>query len=96
MAQSQANSGVDCWGLSYGYDRYANLLSATVSKCTAPMLSISVNGANQITNPGFTYDAAGNLTGDGLRREHGPPRLPGRGKPGRDDSGGGTPMIRRS
>ena len=37
-----------------------------MTKCTAPMLSISVNGANQVTNPGFTYDAAGNLTGDGL------------------------------
>ncbi|MBZ5565970.1 MAG: RHS repeat-associated core domain-containing protein [Acidobacteriia bacterium] len=30
------------------------------------MLSISVNGLNQVTNPGFTYDAAGNLTADGL------------------------------
>ncbi|MBZ5565025.1 MAG: hypothetical protein LAP13_21720 [Acidobacteriia bacterium] len=59
-------------------------------------MSASLDNKNRITNPGFTYDAAGNLTADGARREHGHPRLPGRGKPGRGDSGGGTPMIRRS
>ncbi|MCI0349526.1 MAG: hypothetical protein L0Z53_08885, partial [Acidobacteriales bacterium] len=32
-AQSQANSGPDCWGESFGYDIWANLTSRTVTKC---------------------------------------------------------------
>ncbi len=64
-AQSQATSGTDCWGQSYGYDRYGNLLSATVTKCSVPALSLSVNANNRITNTGFSYDVAGNMTNDG-------------------------------
>jgi len=64
-AQSQANSGTYCWGQSFGYDRYANLFSTTVTQCTAMGLSLSVNTNNQITNSGFTYDASGDLTADG-------------------------------
>ena len=64
-AQSQATSGADCWGLSYGYDIWANLLSATVTKCSAPMLSLSVSTQNRVTNAGFSYDLAGNLLADG-------------------------------
>jgi RHS repeat-associated protein len=64
-ATSQATSGSDCWGQSFGYDRYANLTTINVTQCTAPMLSLSVNANNQITNTGFTYDADGDLTGDG-------------------------------
>ena len=68
-AQSQAASGPDCWGLQYGYDRYANLLSASVTKCSAPALSLSVDtSTNQITNTGFAYDAAGNLTAGGVSK----------------------------
>jgi RHS repeat-associated protein len=65
-ATSQATSGSDCWGQSFGYDRYANLTTINVTQCTAPMLSLSVNTNNQITSSGFTYDAAGDLTGDGV------------------------------
>ncbi len=65
-AQSQATSGADCWGQSFGYDRYGNLTSASSTKCSSPALSLSVNSKNQITNTGFTYDNAGNLTGDGV------------------------------
>jgi len=64
-ATSQATSGSDCWGQSFGYDRYANLTTVNVTQCTAPMLSLSVNTNNQITSSGFSYDAAGDLTGDG-------------------------------
>jgi RHS repeat-associated protein len=63
-AQSQATSGSECWGQSFGIDALANLSSETVTKCTAPSLSLSVNGSNQITNTGFSYDAAGNMTSD--------------------------------
>ena len=62
-AQSQATSGVNCWGNSYGYDRFGNLLAMNVTKCTAPNLNVTVNNNNQII--GMTYDAAGNLTNDG-------------------------------
>ena len=67
-AQSQANSpDPNCWGLQYGYDRYANLLSASITKCAGPALSLSVDPyTNKITNNGFQYDAAGNLTNDGF------------------------------
>ncbi len=64
-AQSQATSGTHCWGNSFAYDIWANLLSKTVTKCTAETLSVGVNTSNRITNTGFTYDAAGNLTNSG-------------------------------
>lgn len=41
-AQSQATTGADCWGDSYGYDRYGNLLTMSVTKCSAQNLSVSV------------------------------------------------------
>jgi RHS repeat-associated protein len=64
-AKTQGTSGGYCWGQSFGYDRYGNLLTATVTQCSAPSLSLSVNTNNQITNSGFSYDATGNLKGDG-------------------------------
>jgi len=64
-AQSQATAGEHCWGNSFAYDIWANLLSKTVTKCAAESLSVTVNTKNQITNTGFTYDAAGNLTNAG-------------------------------
>lgn len=65
-AKSQATSGSDCWGQSFGYDRYANLTTISSTQCSAPILSLSVNTNNRITNSGFSYDAAGDLTGDGV------------------------------
>lgn len=64
-AKTQGTTGNYCWGQSFGYDRYGNLLTATVTQCSAPSLSLSMNTNNQITNSGFTYDADGNLTADG-------------------------------
>jgi RHS repeat-associated protein len=62
-AQSQATAGSDCWGQSFGYDRWGNLLTVNVTKCSAPSLSVTVNSAtNHINSPGYGYDAAGNLT----------------------------------
>src|SRR5208337_4663210 len=65
-AKSQATSGSDCWGQSFAYDRYANLTTISSTQCSAPILSLSVNTDNQITNSGFSYDGAGDLTGDGV------------------------------
>lgn len=69
-AQTAATSGQDCWGLNFGSggladDTVGNLTSMSVSKCSGPSLSVSVSGNNQITNTGFSYDAAGNATADG-------------------------------
>ena len=67
-ASSQATSGPDCWGQSVptgGYDRFGNLQTLNVSKCSAPSLSVGINTKNEITNAGFAYDASGDETGDG-------------------------------
>lgn len=55
LAWTDANSGANCWGLDHGYDIWANLLSASVTRCSAPMLSLGVNANNRITNTGFSY-----------------------------------------
>jgi YD repeat-containing protein len=63
---TQATSGGDCWGQSFTQDRYANLTNISVTKCSAPALSVAVSAtSNQITSGGFTYDSAGNTTYDG-------------------------------
>jgi RHS repeat-associated protein len=55
------------WGLSWTYDRYGNRLSQSVTAGTAPSNSVVVNAANnQITTAGYSYDANGNLTNDGV------------------------------
>jgi hypothetical protein len=60
-----STSGFDSWGQSFGYDRYGNLTTVNVTQCSAPTLSLSVNSKNQVTNFGFSYDAAGDLTSSG-------------------------------
>ncbi len=62
-AQTQAMSGQDCWGLSFGVDTLANLLQMSPTKCSGPNLSVGVDASNHIV--GYGYDAAGNATADG-------------------------------
>jgi RHS repeat-associated protein len=62
---SSATSGSDCWGQTFTIDNVANLTGMALSQCSGGTLSAAVNGHNQFTT-GYTYDAAGNLTGDGL------------------------------
>ncbi len=64
-ASSQATSGANCWGQSFGYDRYGNLTAINSTQCSSPTMSVTVNAKNQVTNSGFTYDSGGNLTADG-------------------------------
>jgi RHS repeat-associated protein len=64
-AQSQATAGADCWGESFGYDRWGNLSSVGVLKCTGTALNISVTN-NRITSAGFTYNASGDMTDDSI------------------------------
>ncbi len=53
------------WGQSFTYDIWGNLLTMAVTQGSAPTLSVAVSTSNRITNAGFTYDAAGNLTNSG-------------------------------
>ena len=55
------------WGLSWTYDRYGNRTSQTVTAGNAYANSVAVNPAtNRITTNGYSYDANGNLTNDGV------------------------------
>jgi RHS repeat-associated protein len=67
--QSSATSGDNCWGQSIptdgtGYDRWGNLLKVNPTKCSTPGLNVATDGLNHLS--GFGYDAAGNMTNDGL------------------------------
>jgi RHS repeat-associated protein len=77
---SAQNAGTDCsqhtvngatkyWGNNYGYDPWGNLLSKTVTKCSAENLSVTVGTNNQLQG-GYTYDAAGNMTYDATGGHH--------------------------
>ena len=65
-----ATSGANCWGMAFNIDAWGNLYSNTAlsgyANCAQTLLSLGVNGNNQITNSGFRYDAAGNTLADGL------------------------------
>jgi RHS repeat-associated protein len=71
-ATTQGTSGSNCWGQEYTYDRYANLsamaIASTHAGCTGQTtLSLGISTTtNRITDSGFSYDAAGNLLGDGF------------------------------
>jgi RHS repeat-associated protein len=67
--QSTATSGDNCWGQSIptdgtGYDRWGNLLKVNSTQCSTPGLNVGTDGLNHLS--GFGYDAAGNMTNDGL------------------------------
>ena len=49
------------WGQLFGYDGFSNLVSKTVTKGSAPAMSINVNVKNQVV--GSTYDSNGNDVG---------------------------------
>jgi RHS repeat-associated protein len=57
----------NCWGFTFGYDSWGNLLSSSTtgpSGCGEPLpLNVTVNSNNQIS--GYCYDSAGNLLDPG-------------------------------
>ncbi len=59
-----ATTGVGRWGQTFTIDQFANLTNAVHSKGTLPDLNASVDTSNRLA--GFTYDASGNMTGDGV------------------------------
>jgi RHS repeat-associated protein len=55
------------WGLSWGYDRYGNRKSQTLTAGSGYQGSVAVSAVtNQITTSGYAYDANGNMTNDGI------------------------------
>lgn len=55
------------WGLSWGYDRYGNRFSQTLTAGSGYQGSFTVSAStNQITTAGYTYDLNGNMTNDGM------------------------------
>jgi RHS repeat-associated protein len=63
-AQTSGSTGSFCWGQGFGYDRFANLLNVSVTKCSAPSLSVTVDNGNHVTGSPYNYDAAGNMMHD--------------------------------
>jgi RHS repeat-associated protein len=73
---SAQNAGTNCsvkllngtttkfWGDNYVYDAWGNLLSKSVTKCSAEPLSVAALTNNRLS--GYSYDAAGNLTNDNV------------------------------
>jgi RHS repeat-associated protein len=57
----------NCWGLTFGYDAWGNLLSSFTTGpagCSEPLpLNVSATTSNQIS--GYCYDAAGNMLDPG-------------------------------
>jgi RHS repeat-associated protein len=66
-AATQGSTNFPQWGLSWSYDRYGNRLSQALTAGSGPSNSVAVDPTtNRITGTGFSYDAAGNMTSDGL------------------------------
>jgi RHS repeat-associated protein len=54
-------------GLTYVYDRWGNRWQQTLTAGSGPQPNLSFNtSTNQVTTSGFVYDAAGNMTADGI------------------------------
>ena len=68
-AQTNDRSSANTWDLKFNYDRYGNRLSQIPVAGTASMPTNEVlvdPATNHITTAGYGYDAAGNLTSDGI------------------------------
>jgi hypothetical protein len=65
LTSSTVNSGTPQNNFSWVYDRWGNRWQQNVTAGSGPQLQLSFNtGTNQVTNSGFAYDAAGNMTND--------------------------------
>jgi len=69
-ADTNATTGPNCWGETYTYDRWANMTAigalSGYTGCTQESLSVTAGTNNQLSATGFTYDASGNMTNDGV------------------------------
>lgn len=66
-ASTAGSTNYPAWGLSFGYDRYGNRTSQSVTAGTGPSNQVDVSATtNHITTLGYAYDANGNMTNDGM------------------------------
>ncbi len=66
LASLTVNSGTP-GGFTYEYDRWGNRWQQNLTSGSGPQPQLSFNtSTNRITNSGFVYDAAGNLTSDSV------------------------------
>ncbi len=66
-AVTAGSAGYPQWGLSWTYDRYGNRTAQSVTAGSGPSNAVNVSATtNRITDPGYSYDANGNMTNDGL------------------------------
>jgi RHS repeat-associated protein len=68
-AQTNDLTSANTWELKFSYDRYGNRLSQipVAGKASMPMNGVLVDATtNHITSASYAYDAAGNMTSDGL------------------------------
>lgn len=67
-AGTSATAGTYCWGYTFSYDPYGNLLTqaggSSYGSCTESTMSVTADGSNHIFSPS-NYDAAGNTLNDG-------------------------------
>jgi RHS repeat-associated protein len=72
---TSSTNSAKCWGEAFVYDTpgggawgnlaQINAVSSAYNGCTQEHLSVSIGSGNQIISQGFSYDASGNLLGDG-------------------------------
>jgi RHS repeat-associated protein len=72
---TSSTNAAKCWGESFVYDTpgggawgnlaQINAVSSAYNGCTQEHMSVSIGTGNQIISQGFSYDASGNLLGDG-------------------------------
>jgi RHS repeat-associated protein len=72
QAYTAGSTNFPKWDLVFGYDRYGNRLNETPQPDTSPNASVPSNVvtvdpvSNRITTSGYSYDASGNITNDGV------------------------------
>ena len=62
---SMTGTGGNCTGLSCSFDVWGNRTAQTPTRGTCNQSNLTYDVHNRITNPGYSYDAAGNLVADG-------------------------------
>jgi len=64
--QSMSAPGDACNGLSWTYDAWANRTDQSATAVACRTFHSQVDTKNRLSSPGYQYDAAGNLTSDGM------------------------------
>jgi RHS repeat-associated protein len=66
-AQTTGSANYPTWGLSWDYDRYGNRKAQNVTAGSGPPNQVTPSATtNRLTDTGYSYDAAGNMTADGV------------------------------